>query len=125
MSSGIHYNQDLPPKGGYEPIRYRRNIPTKGPSGVAILGGVFAICAYGFWKVGQGNVEKRELRREHVWSRIHILPLLTAEADRDAYRRQLAQERREKEIMKDAPEWEQLKDAYHTKRYTPSNFVVL
>ena len=48
----------------------------------------------------------RELQREKVWSRIHLVPLLLAEGDRDAYRRQQAALAREREIMKDVPGWE-------------------
>ena len=48
----------------------------------------------------------RELQREKTWSRIHLVPLLLAESDRDAYRRQQAALEREKEIMKDVPGWE-------------------
>lgn len=49
---------------------------------------------------------RRELQREKTWSRIHLVPLLLAEGDRDAYRRQHAALEREKEIMKDVPGWE-------------------
>jgi hypothetical protein len=48
----------------------------------------------------------RELQREKVWSRIHLVPLLLAEGDRDAYRRQQAALQREREIMKDVKGWE-------------------
>jgi NADH dehydrogenase (ubiquinone) 1 alpha subcomplex subunit 13 len=48
----------------------------------------------------------RELQREKVWSRIHLVPLLLAEGDRDAYRRELAANAREQEIMKDVKGWE-------------------
>ena len=48
----------------------------------------------------------RELQREKAWSRIHLVPLLLAESDRDVYRRNFAALEREKEIMKDMPEWE-------------------
>lgn len=47
-----------------------------------------------------------ELKRENIWSRIHLTPLILAENDRDAYRRQQAQIAREKEIMKDVKDWE-------------------
>ena len=57
--SGVQFNQDLPPPGGYEPIRYKRNLPARGPGGLAIFGGVIAICTYGFWRLGQGNLEQR------------------------------------------------------------------
>ena len=48
----------------------------------------------------------RELEREKVWSRLHLVPLLLAEGDRDAYRRQQAANAREREIMKDVKGWE-------------------
>ena len=48
----------------------------------------------------------RELEREKVWSRLHLVPLLLAEGDRDAYRRQHAADAREREIMKDVKGWE-------------------
>lgn len=48
----------------------------------------------------------RELQRERAWSRIHLVPLLLAESDRDIYRREQAALAREKEIMKDVPGWE-------------------
>lgn len=48
----------------------------------------------------------RELEREKVWSRIHLVPLLMAEGDRDLYRREQAAIAREKEIMKNVPGWE-------------------
>ncbi|EPQ28255.1 uncharacterized protein PFL1_04082 [Pseudozyma flocculosa PF-1] len=125
MSGTVPFRQDLPPQGGYQPIRYKRNLPGKNPSGIAVFGAMFAICGYGFYKVGQGNLEQRELKRERAWSRIHLIPMLMAEADRDAYRREQAQLAREKEIMKDVPDWEAGKSVYNTKRYTAPNFVVL
>ena len=49
----------MPPPGGFEAIKYKRNLPLRGPSGLVILGGVMAVCAYGFYRVGKGNLEKR------------------------------------------------------------------
>ncbi|KAE8225189.1 hypothetical protein CF319_g2033 [Tilletia indica] len=125
MSGSIPYSQDLPPQGGYQPVRYKRNLPTRGPGGIAIFGSIIAICGYGFYQVGRSNVEARELKREHAWSRIHLVPMLLAEQDRDVYRRHAAAVLREKTIMKDVPGWEAGKPVYHTKRYTPSTFVVI
>ncbi|GAA5823683.1 hypothetical protein JCM5353_005103 [Sporobolomyces roseus] len=121
----LPYKQDLPPSGGFNPIKYKRNLPTKGPGGAIIFGTVFAVCTFGFWRVGLGNLEKRELQREKVWSRIHITPLLLAESDRDVYRREQAALAREKEIMKDVPGWEAGKSSYHSKRYQPNTIVVI
>jgi len=52
------------------------------------------------------TVSIRELQREKVWSRLHLVPLLLAEGDRDEYRRQQAANAREREIMKDVKGWE-------------------
>lgn len=40
-----------------------------------------------------------ELAREKMWSRIHLIPLLTAEEDRDLARRHYADQAREKELL--------------------------
>ena len=55
----VVFDRDMPPAGGFESVKYKRNLPFRGPSGLAILGGVTAICAYGFYRVGLGNLEKR------------------------------------------------------------------
>lgn len=58
----------------------------------------------------------RELKRERVWSRIHLVPLLLAEEDRDLYRRQQAALVREAYIMKDVPGW--------TVRLSPCSYFI-
>ncbi|XP_006456821.1 GRIM19 NADH ubiquinone oxidoreductase [Agaricus bisporus var. bisporus H97] len=121
----VPYRQDMPPSGGFEAIKYKRNLPFRGPGGLAILGGVTAICAYGFYRVGKGNLEKRELRREKAWSRIHLVPLLLAESDRDAYRREQAALAREREIMKDVPGWEVGRSVYSSSRYRSPEIAIL
>jgi hypothetical protein len=40
-----------------------------------------------------------ELAREKMWSRIYLIPALTAEEDRDLVRRHLADQKREKELL--------------------------
>jgi GRIM-19 protein len=52
----------MPPAAGFEAVMYKRNLPLRGPSGLAILGGVTAMCANGFYRVGKGNSEKRYVR---------------------------------------------------------------
>ncbi|PVV00680.1 hypothetical protein BB560_004926 [Smittium megazygosporum] len=109
-------SQELPPRGGYPKIRYKRNLPNKGPSGAVFLTGVFAVMAYGWYHVYHGIQEKRE----NTYARIYLLPLLTAETQRDQYRRHLAAIEREKIIMKDVMGWEAGKSVYHTDRFVPS-----
>lgn len=43
--------------------------------------------------------ERSELAREKMWSRIYLIPALTAEEDRDLVRRHLADQKREKELL--------------------------
>lgn len=45
--------------GGYEQVRYKRNLPIRGPSGLVIFGATIAVCTFGFYRYGQGVVEKR------------------------------------------------------------------
>ena len=52
-------SRDMPPPGGFESIKYKRNLPFRGPSGIVVLAGVFAVCGFGFYRLGQGNLEKR------------------------------------------------------------------
>lgn len=40
-----------------------------------------------------------ELAREKMWARIHLIPLLQAEEDRDQVRRHWANQEREKELL--------------------------
>jgi len=51
------------------------------------------------------NVYGRELAREKVWARLHLIPLLEAENDRDLVRRQIAEAEREKALMGDVKGW--------------------
>ncbi|KAF9515254.1 hypothetical protein BS47DRAFT_1372072 [Hydnum rufescens UP504] len=115
----------MPPPGGYETLKYKRNLPFRGPGGAVMVAGVAAVCAFGFWRLGLGNIEKRELKRENIWSRIYLTPMLLAEGDRDAYRRQQAALAREKEIMKDVKGWEAGRSVYHGDRHKPDQRIVL
>lgn len=52
-------NRDLPPRGGFAPIRYKRNMPVRGPSGVFLIFATIGVSAFGFFRIGQTNIEKR------------------------------------------------------------------
>ncbi|KAI8987949.1 GRIM-19 [Mycotypha africana] len=118
--------QELPPQQGFPEIRYRRYLPKRGPSGLVLLLGVTAISGFGFYRLFQGNLERRELKRENLWSRIHLVPLLTAESDRDNYRRLEAAKAREAEVMKDVDGWKVGESVYNnTKYFTPPKYIYL
>lgn len=55
-----------------------------------------------------------ELAREKMWSRIHLIPLLTAEEDRDLVRRHYADQAREKDLLGSQT------SPYNSDRYVPS-----
>lgn len=52
----------MPPPGGFEAVKYKRNLPFRGPGALVILGGVAAVSAFGFYRYGQGALEKRYVR---------------------------------------------------------------
>ena len=51
----VAYKQELPPKGGYPPIEYARNLPKRGASGAVMLLAGAAVMAGGFALVIRGN----------------------------------------------------------------------
>ncbi|RDW68013.1 hypothetical protein BP6252_09409 [Coleophoma cylindrospora] len=113
--------QDLPPSGGYAPVQYKRNLPARGFRPSIVLFGVAGIMTYGFYKVGTGIRELNEYGREKMWSRIHLIPLLTAEEDRDLVRRHYADLAREKELLGSQT------SAYNSDKYAfpPSLYLLL
>ncbi|KAK9776161.1 putative GRIM-19 [Seiridium cardinale] len=110
--------QDMPPVGGYGPVQYKRNLPAASLRPGTLILGMSAIMVYGFYKLGQGIREQNELAREKMWSRIHLIPLLQAEEDRDLVRRHLADQAREKQLL-----GENIK-VYNTDRYVRPTYAV-
>jgi len=89
----------MPPAGGYRPVQYKRNLPTRGFRPSVYILGSSAIVAYGLWRYGKGVAEFNELAREKMWARIHLAPVLQAEEDRDQVRRYMADQEREKQLL--------------------------
>jgi len=110
-SSNVH-GQDLPPRGLYPPVQSRRHLPGRGYSAGLILLGVAAVAIWGHRKSQLAIDERRELFRETQWSRLHLIPLLTAESDRDLYRRQYAAAQREQKVMQGVPGWKLESNGY-------------
>ncbi|KAF5101061.1 hypothetical protein D0Z03_000686 [Geotrichum reessii] len=117
--------QDLPPIGGYEPIQWKRNLPSRGFRPIVYFLGLTAICSYGFYKIIDGIHERNELYREKVWARLYLQPVLQAEADRDAVRRHYAQIARETEIMKDVPGFDATASVYNDKKFRKPSVIGL
>lgn len=96
----------MPPAAGFGTVQYKRALPFKGPSGAVIFAVIGTIMGVGWYRAIGGRREKHELAREERWSRVHQLPFLIAENDRDTYRRNEAAKAREAIIMKDVKDWE-------------------
>ncbi|PBP23031.1 NADH-ubiquinone oxidoreductase [Diplocarpon rosae] len=110
--------QDLPPIGGYGPVQYKRNLPARGFRPSVLLLVMAGTMTFGFYKVGKGIREQNELAREKMWSRIHLIPLLTAEEDRDLVRRHYADQAREKALLGSTT------SAYNSDRFVRPTFAV-
>lgn len=99
--------------------------------------GAGVICAYGWYKLVLGIREAKyvfpflfgphrpeltpansEYAREKTWSRIHLLPVLQAEEDRDQVRRYLADQKREKDLL-----GENIK-VYNSDRFVRPTFAI-
>eukprot|EP00252_Welwitschia_mirabilis_P014416 TRINITY_DN31687_c0_g1_i1.p1 TRINITY_DN31687_c0_g1~~TRINITY_DN31687_c0_g1_i1.p1 ORF type:complete len:140 (+),score=23.79 TRINITY_DN31687_c0_g1_i1:110-529(+) len=111
--------QDGPPPGGFPPVRYARRIPNKGPGAVAVFLASIGIITYGMYKVGQGNKERNQLKREKFAGRSAILPLLQAEEDLRFVKAWQAYLKEEAEIMKDVPGWKVGESVYNSGRWVP------
>ncbi|GKT50466.1 uncharacterized protein ColSpa_10647 [Colletotrichum spaethianum] len=61
---------------------------------------------------------RSELAREKMWARIHLIPLLQAEEDRDQVRRWYADQAREKELLGENTK------VYHSDRFVRPTFAV-
>ncbi|KAK4124073.1 hypothetical protein N657DRAFT_644263 [Parathielavia appendiculata] len=111
--------QDMPPAGGYEAVQYKRNLPSRGlfRPGPLLAGGA-VLMLFGWYKLVVGIREQNELAREKMWSRIHLIPLLQAEEDRDQVRRHLADQAREKELLGENVR------VYHSDRFVRPTFGV-
>ena len=59
MFADLLVYRDMPPPGGYATVKYKRNIPIRGISGAALMGTIALICGFGFYRMGQGNIERR------------------------------------------------------------------
>lgn len=61
-AAGLNYKQDMPPRGGFSDINYKRNLPVRVKSGWTIIFGGLATMAVGFYLVVSGNKERRYIR---------------------------------------------------------------
>lgn len=59
--------QDMPPKGGYEPVQYKRNLPVRGFRPGWYIAAMVGIMTYGFYHYGVGiREQKYDLRQSWI-----------------------------------------------------------
>lgn len=97
--------QDGPPPGGFPSIRFARRIPSTGPAGATLFAVGAAVMAFGFYRVGQGNRERRALKAEKAARRAALYPALQAEEDRRWVAAAGAAVENEAALMKNVPGW--------------------
>ena len=68
--------QDMPPEGGYPEIQYESQNKSRGPPGWAIWLGGIAIVSYGFYMLGQTNIERNSWKKEKRKSPSFFLSVL-------------------------------------------------
>lgn len=116
--------QDLPPKGGYAKIKFARDIPNKKISAGMVGVGMTLLSFWGGYQLAMMWRERRELKREKLWARLYLLPLVQAEWDREWMKWRDEQLAKETEIMKDVPGWKVGESVYHNKRWAPPRYDI-
>ncbi|ODV59055.1 uncharacterized protein ASCRUDRAFT_61376 [Ascoidea rubescens DSM 1968] len=109
--------QDLPPVGGYDPIQWKRHLPSRGFRPKIYFLGLVLFMSYGFYKSCLAIRERNELKREKNWARIYLSPLLIAEHDRNLIRKHLADRSKESIIMKNITGWDVDENVYNDGRF--------
>ncbi|XP_071952851.1 NADH dehydrogenase [ubiquinone] 1 alpha subcomplex subunit 13-like [Antedon mediterranea] len=117
MASSSTFRQEMPPKGGYGPIDYKRHLPKRGFSGYAMFAGCGLIMACGYFTQRMGNKKRRLLQREDREAYLAIMPLVEVETDRDILKRLKFNQAQEALIMKDVAGWNVGESVYNTDRW--------
>lgn len=95
------------------------SLKPRGPPGWALWAGATVTIMYGFYQVGQGNIERNRQKVREREIRYNIAPLMQAEADREYAQRERAILAKEAEIMKNVPGWEVGKNPYNNGKWMP------
>ncbi|KAL4444624.1 hypothetical protein ABPG77_002441 [Micractinium sp. CCAP 211/92] len=115
--------QDGPPPGGFPAVRYARRVPSTGPSGITLFAVGAAIMAFGFYKVGQSNRERRAIKAANYEARAALVPFLQAEEDRRWVNANRTFQAKQAEIMKNVPDYKVGESVYKTRWMPPAKPV--
>ena len=107
MASSTAFKQDLPPKGGYAPIDFKR-IPARVIlGGKALIGGFIVYqTAMAYYLLKHRLPQTLARHREAQDFRLALTPLLLAERDRGYIKQLKANRDAEEDLMKDVEGWE-------------------
>lgn len=111
--------QDMPPEGGYPEITYKSQNKSRGPPGWAIWAGATAMVAFGFYRIGETNIERNAWKNEKREARLAIVPYLQAEEDVRYHAHLLAKLDDEAQVMKGVKGWVVGQSVYNTKEWIP------
>ncbi|KAI3429483.1 hypothetical protein D9Q98_005574 [Chlorella vulgaris] len=115
--------QDGPPPGGFPAVRYARRVPSTGPGGFTLFAVSAAIMAYGFYKVGQSNRERRGIKADNLAARAALVPFLQAEEDRRWVLAKQAFQAKQEEVMKNVEGYDVKESVYLTRWMPPAKAV--
>jgi len=106
MSAPPPIVQDMPPKGGYAPLNWKKTIrPKTTASGVALFAGfiTWSVSAYLCYKYFRKFFKRTEF--EMIEAKIALEPFMLAETDRHVLKALWVNREEERELMKDEPGW--------------------
>eukprot|EP01080_Neovahlkampfia_damariscottae_P003024 gene3024-5034_t len=106
INSSPRIVQDMPPPGGFPPVRMRRTLMTKfwSPYTITLVG--IGIMTYGWYKYIKFTRVKRNLREEQNILEATITPFLQAENDLNFVVQEKAFKKVVGELMKDEPNFD-------------------
>ena len=110
-------HQDMPPAGGYPDVVFKKGDRLGGPEYWKIWVGSILMVAFGFYRVGQTNIEANAAKKEKREARLAFVPYLQAEEDRRAVAAYKARDAREAEIMKGVKDWNVGESVYQQDKF--------
>ena len=110
----------MPPPGGFPDVTIKRGVPAaRGLTGSMIWGGIVGVTVVGFYLIGQGNIERREIKKERRLARAALIPLLQAEEDVRYVMAKRAADDKEASLMSGVPGWKVGASVYNSGAWMP------
>ena len=91
----------------------------RGPKGWQLWAGSALLMSWGYYRIGQYNVERNQQKMQERKVRYALAPILQAEADREYMIRERANLQKEAEVMKDVSGWKVGASPYFSGKWMP------